>query len=635
MKNQPAILTFFFLSLTVFLVSLTLPGQDREDTFCPSGRGVEDLTVYEGEFFVGSGLCVNCHNTSIDGGDQVDADGNDVSTINDWMATMMANSARDPFWKAKVSHEGLVNEDYRNEIENTCTRCHAPQGVYEQQMTTGGEFLMEDLAESELGQDGVACIACHAIDDVPELGDMFNGELIYTEDHLAFGGYDMPWDGLMSGQTGFNPVYSEHVRDSELCASCHSLFTHTFVDGEPTDNTFYEQATYHEWLNSSYPAQETECQTCHMPLVEGGAISASNPLWLFNQEPYARHHLVGGNTYMLGLMNEYREDLDLPATSEQFDMVETRTRDFLQQQTLDLELVKIDLVEDTIQFELNITNKAGHKFPSGYPARLAWVAFRLEDEAGNVIFENGLLDEDYEIVGRDLPYEPHHDIVRESEEVPIYEMVMADANDQPTTVLENAAYPLKDNRLVPLGFSQSHSTYDTTLVAGLALLDENFNAAEGSEGSGSDRVIYRIAVDGYEGELTAEATVYYQSLPPRWMEEMFAFSSDAIDSFKAMYESRDPEAELVATTVLETTTDIREQEAFDILVYPNPSSDGVFRLGLNGSRLTSVEVYEAGGRRVDSAVLPGNRLRLSAGSGAYILVVDTDRGRTIKRVLID
>ena len=81
------------------------------------------------------GNCVNCHAPDPDGEALVDGDGHTVSPVVDWQATMMANSAKDPFWRAKVAHEGLVNPNHRESIENLCTACHAPQGFHEAHLT--------------------------------------------------------------------------------------------------------------------------------------------------------------------------------------------------------------------------------------------------------------------------------------------------------------------------------------------------------------------------------------------------------------------------------------------------------------------------------------------------------------------
>lgn len=95
----------------------------------------------------------------------------------------------------------------------------------------------------------------------------------------------------------------------------------------------------------------------------------------------------------------------------------------------------------------------------------------------------------------------------------IYELVMADVNGDFTTVLERAKEPLKDNRLVPLGFLTSHPGYDTTRIAGTALLDPNFNRNTlNEEGSGTDLIHYRIPMNGWSGALTATTRVFYQSM---------------------------------------------------------------------------------------------------------------------------
>jgi cytochrome c553 len=58
-----------------------------------------------------------------------DSQGNDVSPVARWRSTMLANSAKDPFWKAKVKRERLENPSHSDALENVCTRCHAPMGM--------------------------------------------------------------------------------------------------------------------------------------------------------------------------------------------------------------------------------------------------------------------------------------------------------------------------------------------------------------------------------------------------------------------------------------------------------------------------------------------------------------------------
>jgi hypothetical protein len=70
--------------------------------------------------FTSSEDCVACHNglrTS---------SGEDVSIGTMWRATMMANSARDPYFQAGLRREVLEHPGQSADIERECAGCHAP-----------------------------------------------------------------------------------------------------------------------------------------------------------------------------------------------------------------------------------------------------------------------------------------------------------------------------------------------------------------------------------------------------------------------------------------------------------------------------------------------------------------------------
>ena len=86
-----------------------------------------ELPAASNKWFSSSGVCTLCHSTS----DFAlrDSQGNDVSPVARWRSTMLANASKDPFWKAKVKHEGIANHAHKDALENVCTRCHAPMGM--------------------------------------------------------------------------------------------------------------------------------------------------------------------------------------------------------------------------------------------------------------------------------------------------------------------------------------------------------------------------------------------------------------------------------------------------------------------------------------------------------------------------
>ncbi|MBK7965636.1 MAG: hypothetical protein IPK10_10365 [Bacteroidetes bacterium] len=100
----------------------------------------------------------------------VDANGMDVNLYDDWETSMMALAAVDPFWKAKVSHEILVNPTHSLDLQTLCTKCHAPLGHYTAFYKGQPHYTLADLSIDSLGQSGVSCHGCHGVKDSSSLG---------------------------------------------------------------------------------------------------------------------------------------------------------------------------------------------------------------------------------------------------------------------------------------------------------------------------------------------------------------------------------------------------------------------------------------------------------------------------------
>ncbi|MEZ4984171.1 MAG: hypothetical protein R2795_03900 [Saprospiraceae bacterium] len=179
---------------------------------------------------------------------------------------------------------------------------------------------------------------------------------------------------------------------------------------------------------------------------------------------------------MLQLMRDNAEALGISATPMDFANVISATTNMLQSKSVDINLHTLDRTQDTAFVAVTLRNKAGHKFPSGYPARRAFISLLVENAAGDTIFHSGAYDETFEVIGHNADYEPHYGVIRREDEVQIYEQVLGDVNGQVTTVLTRADHTLKDNRIPPLGFRTDHTVYDTTCISGAALNDPDFNS---------------------------------------------------------------------------------------------------------------------------------------------------------------
>jgi hypothetical protein len=342
---------------------------------------------------------------------------------------------------------------------------------------------------------------------------------------------------------------------------------------------------------------------------------------------------------MLDMMKDHRDTLDLRAFSSQFDSVRAATFRMLQDNTLDMVLTEIDRTDDSLFVDVELINKAGHKFPSAYPSRIAYVQIIATNDVGDTIFSSGLLDEGYELINRDIEFEPHYDLITSEEQVQVYEYVMADETGAETTVLSQADFPLKDNRLAPFGFTDTHFAYDTVGLYGQVLNDDDFNLTEtGEQGSGTDITSYHIFTDGYVGPVDVKVSVYFQVTPPRWLESMFEYQSEDIDLFNWMYETADKDpVKVVCDSLMSTVSSIDELEVQEeIIVFPNPTYTGEIAITNRSNRsIERYEVMDASGRLVDSRDVRGNTVyvTLPSDAGIYFIRVRTRNQDKVLQIL--
>lgn len=605
--------------------------------------GLDSLPVIQSLYFSTAGRCAGCHGHDLLGLASMDpATGHDVNVVGDWRSTIMANSARDPYFQAKLEHEVLVNPAHHDVLSNKCLSCHAPLAVHEARLAGHPPFTLAMLDTSTLALDGVSCMACHT-QSPSSAGLTFSGDLGFDSARV-YGPYheDQINPNIMQFFVGLTPGYGEHIVNSTVCAGCHTLMTQTVdLAGQPTGDEFVEQATYHEWKNSVFSTNETHCNTCHMPRIDGPVILAAEYAFLNPQTPFGLHHLVGGNVHVLEILKANREALAIPATEAQFDSTIARTRSLLTQRTVDAELVLTERTLDTAYFALRLENRAGHRFPSGAPARRAFVRFVVRNAVGDTLFASGTWDATHEVLGHDADHEPHYDVIREPEHVQIYELVMGDVTGAATTVLERAKEPLKDNRLVPLGFSTTHASYDTTRLAGHVLEDPNFNrTATNAEGSGTDVVHYHVAMNGEEGGLHASAEVFYQAVPPRAVLPMFAHQGERIDRFRTMYAQSDgTPIRVAADSIALGPMGVGLRPSERITVLPNPTPDGVVEIRHGtADHVALVAVYDPRGTVVPlrqehrSGTI---KLMLPASPGVYLVHLHVNGSSVLQRIVRD
>ncbi len=533
-----------------------LPAEDAGggDVTTPEGgeSTYPSVGAVEAHGLATSETCMNCHNNN-DDGTLVDSAGRGIAPFDLWSSTMKANSARDPFFRAVLSAEKYRHPELTAHIEDTCLTCHAPMGKEAARRTNTDISLAmatEQTAIGQLSADGVSCVACHAMtDDKFGAEDSFNGGWTLNNTGELYGPHAAPFTRPMEMHTSFVPTEADHILESEQCATCHTLFTETVLpDGSVSSKTFPEQTPYLEWRNSAF-AGTTSCQDCHAPKTDvdnnpistyiahrppegqGGAFPPTS-----ERSPFGRHIFVGGNTTVLQILRDNGDALNTNATTEAFDATIAATINQLGTQTATVEIVNPTLGDGSAGFDVVVHNHSGHKFPTGYPSRRAWLKVTVRDAGGQVLWQSGESNQDGDIVGLS-GVEPHHREITSAEQVQIYQSVLGNSEGNDTVALLHAAEYIKDNRLLPRGYSDTHPDHEHTAPIGVSG-DPDFSAAQ-------DTTHYAATFDGTAASVEVE--LVYQALGNRWVRDLLEVPAADVEAFRTMWEATDRRPVLVGS----------------------------------------------------------------------------------------
>ncbi len=549
-----ASLPLLFAAAVVSLAFTTAPASPAP------AAAPQDPAEPAGPAFLEASRCATCHESSDQAAAMRDQQGRSVAPYDLWRGTMMANAARDPLWQAMVSAEVAAQPQHREFIENKCTKCHAPMAWVDANENLGRPLAMADLhgpdMHAGMADEGVSCTLCHQISP-RGLGTeaSFTGGFHVNTGKWIYGPYEDLFSMPMIRHTGFTPVPSDHVRESALCATCHTLFTDALdPEGRPTGHRLPEQTPYLEWRNSVYSTerarpgeQAASCQECHMPAtdLDGAPIRtnmARNPAGrdfprATPRQPYARHLFVGGNTLLPSIFRDNARELEVSAPAAAFTAVEEAARDQLQNRTAELGLVRAARSGERLLLDLEARNLAGHKLPSGHPLRRAWLRVTVEDAEGRLVFASGRHDDRGRILGGDGrvlpsesvggPIEAHRTRLTSSDQVLIWQAVMEDSTGAPTWSLLAGARYQKDNRLLPLGWDPEH---ESAAVIGAIGTDGDEDFRGGADGV---RVVVPAPAD--RGPYTVRAALLYQTADARFLDELFQAGTPETERFRRLW----------------------------------------------------------------------------------------------------
>lgn len=498
-------------------------------------------------------VCAGCHGP-------LAADEADFLPHSSWSGSLMSNAARDPlFWAAL----DVANRDLPG-VGDFCLRCHSPPGWLGGRVRkdgngglvdgTNGCRLLGDHDDADTQKNdyaGVTCHLCHRLAPTGASGQrapLGNGNY-WVDDSLECDGYFGP---CRRGPYHYAPtdpllpphgwVYSRHTRSSEQCGTCHDVSspdtpsgparTLILADGTDTGLAFPAERTYSEWRQSAYaavlyadsvepdsapsapPAGVTQCQDCHMRRSADASARAcqQNPAGSRAAGALAVHEFVGGNVWPIRLLKGlYGTTLE---RVEAFDRSIAWAQELLTQEAADIAVTLEPWAggTDTLHARVRVTNRSGHKLPTGYAeGRRIWLQVVARDATQAVLFQSGA----WEAATGVLPADP---------QLKVYETLHgiwdAGSGTCRTTdamgrkqfhfVLNNCI--AKDNRIPPLGFRVP----DGPGHAGATLEPVGYSYPETVPGSGvlvnHDDTLYLIPIPpGAVAPITVTATLQHQT----------------------------------------------------------------------------------------------------------------------------
>ena len=300
------------------------------------------------------------------------------------------------------------------------------------------------------------------------------------------------------------------------------------------------------------------------------------------RDTYSRHSLHGLNVFLnqlaqqfpliLGVaqvdfMSQQASSIDPPAPPfatqypQQLPLL-TGFESMLEMASLETALVEVEDVRrasGVLEARVRVQNLTGHYLPTGVGFRRMFLEVLVLDAQDELLWASGRSNELGFLLdgtGDDVlpseqplrhplaPVQPHYQTITAGDQVQIYQELIRDSDGALTTSFLRRVDTIKDNRVRPKGydpqfFARSSSPYiqELAVLHGAEAQDPHYTDPRLT---GSDVVDYRVAL---EPDLLAQAdrvqvTLYYQSIPPSYLQDRFADASlgaGASDDIRRLY----------------------------------------------------------------------------------------------------
>jgi len=291
-----------------------------------------------------------------------------------------------------------------------CGGCHDPISLF----SGTKNIFVEDLTGLQGYQEGVSCLACHAIRETDVQGNA-NYLIAQPSEYL----WQWSTSGLSRVMRDFlirtypaqhNTLSKRLYKAPEYCAACHKQF----IDQEVNRVGWVQlQNQYDNWKASHWnaetedqkrdPKKSIECRECHMPLVDSSDPAAGDTgdyNRKANDGKHRSHRFIASNQMMPKL-------LELPGWEKQVQLTEEWLKGSFPVPEIADKWTEGPIVKMALEVPESVapgekmpirvvftSNKVGHDYPTG-PLDIiqSWLEIQVTDPDGNVIFTSGTRDD--------------------------------------------------------------------------------------------------------------------------------------------------------------------------------------------------------------------------------------------------
>ncbi len=361
----------------------------KDKPFAPSLARTASGGAYDARSLSGSAACGTggCH----------------TEVYREWEVSAHRYAAMDVAFQ-KV--QAVMGEQNGPESTRYCGGCHDPISLF----SGTKNIFVKDLTGLAGYQEGVSCIACHAIRETDTKG---NAAYVMTQPGRYLFEYadtlGVPRairDFLIRAYPRYHVKTLQHklFKSPEFCAGCHKQF----IDKEINKVGWVQlQNQFDNWRKSRWnhpgDAKTTiECRECHMPLLTSQDPGNGDDLD-YNRTPsdgkHRSHRFLAANQWMPRV-------LKLPGAEEHIALTEKWLRGEIEVPEIadkwrkgpavPLVLRVPDAARPgqplTVEAVLD-NNKVGHDFPTG-PLDIiqAWVEITVTDQDGRLVYASGHRD---------------------------------------------------------------------------------------------------------------------------------------------------------------------------------------------------------------------------------------------------